>query len=73
MVLYLIVAVSETWLSDSDNSTLYELNGYTFVHIPRKYNKRGSVFLYIGNHLYFIKFNVLSQTVENVIETSLKK
>ena len=31
-----IVAVSETWLADSDSGNLYELKDYTSAHIPRK-------------------------------------
>ena len=68
-----IVAVSETWLTDSDSGNLFELNGYISVHIPGKYNKGGGVSLYIGNHLYLNKLNALSQVIENVMETVFLK
>ena len=51
-VRFSVIALSETWLSES-NSSLYAINGYSGVNNPRTNRKGGGVALHIRNDILF--------------------
>jgi hypothetical protein len=64
-----IISLSETWLRDSDQTSLYSLSGYTLISKPRKNNRRGGgVGLYISNLLSFTERDNLSSLLDDVCE-----
>jgi hypothetical protein len=51
-----IISLQETWLSNDYDTSLLQLDGYDFIHMPRQCSLHGGVGIYIKNTL---KYQVL--------------
>ena len=63
-----IIAVSESWLNDHDDLTLFCLEGYDIVNMNRINKRGGGVLLYISNRIENSVINCLSHAVEDMFE-----
>ena len=49
-----VIGLTETWLSDSDNFTAYDMDGYIAIHVPRMVTKcSGGISLFIKSNIEF--------------------
>ena len=64
-----LIAVSETWLSDSDNVNEFLLEGYDMVRMNRKHKRGGGVMLYISRHINYEIHTARSFVINDVLET----
>ena len=60
-----IIALTETWLTDSESNNLYSIPGYTAVYQNRKNKVGGGICLFIDQNLTFEYKNDLSVMSEN--------
>ena len=62
------ILLSETWLTDN-NSCLFNIPGYTFVHRSRTIRKHGGVAMYISNSISFNERPDLEEFIEGEFES----
>ena len=63
-----IIAVSETWLRDSDNISDYSIENYEIVNINRNLKRGGGVMLYISKHFEYEKVDDFSFVIDELFE-----
>ena len=63
-----IIAISETWLSISDNIAEFQLEGYKLANMNRENRRGGGVCFYISNTLSFKEIPRLSFAKEDNFE-----
>ena len=63
-----VIAISETWLCESDLLEDYSLQSYNCVQMCRKSNRGGGVILYIADHLDFKVVEKMSFCIDNMLE-----
>ena len=60
------IGLTETWLTDHDDTNCYNMNGYTLVTHPRQEGRGGGVGIYISNkHLYKIRHDLMKRYETN--------
>lgn len=55
-----VIAISETWLKDTDDISLYSIDGYDMEYMNRKNKEGGGVCIYIKNNYSVKKLNEFS-------------
>lgn len=74
-----IIALTETWLSDDDNSHLFDIPGYSLIQLNRKNRVGGGICLFVREHLKYqlrkdLTFTGHDKSIESLfIEISLEK
>uniref|UniRef100_A0A8C6M161 Reverse transcriptase domain-containing protein n=1 Tax=Nothobranchius furzeri TaxID=105023 RepID=A0A8C6M161_NOTFU len=74
---FTVIAISETWITHKKEGN-FELYGYDFIHQDRIRKKGGGVALYIDKNLNYKKVEMMTTTIEGVmecvtVEISMKK
>ena len=63
--------LTETWLSDSDNFTAYDMHGYIDIHVPRMVTKcSGGISLFIKSSIEFCRRSDLESLFTSVVSNS---
>ena len=63
-----VIALSETWLSPSDQTSLFNLPGYSFISVPRKLKRGGGTGLYVSDDINYIVREDIPPLPEEVCE-----
>ena len=65
----MIIALNETWITDSSKGPYSKINGYKFIQNHREKHAGGGVAFYIANHLHFKRIESISLMKEKVFES----
>ena len=66
-----VIGLTETWLSDGENFTAYDMHGYVAVHIPRMVTKcSGGISLFIKSDIEFRRRSDLESLFTSVVSNS---
>src|SRR4051812_13285141 len=60
-----IISLSESWIKQSDNLSVFAIHGYDFISNPRKKKSGGGVGFYVSNNLSYIVHN---DSANNVLD-----
>ena len=61
--------VSETWLTNEDDISIFQLEGYKMVNNYRAQKRGGGVCIYVSNHLRFRFISNLTLMKNDIIES----
>ena len=65
-----VIALTETWLSDSDNVTAYDMHGFIATHVPRMVKVFWGISSYIKSNIEFCRRSDLESLFTSVVSNS---